>query len=206
MLYQVQKKDFTQAGVILADAFKHDPLWNKIWEGQHGKEEQFRAFFQGAVRYCLKYGQAYATSEKLEGIAGWLNDKYADMTPWRMLLCGSMGVMMKVIIKTGWQAMKKMSSALKPIVDDRHENMAGKSHLYLLVIGVATGQQGKGYGRQLLDVIIEQSEREVVPLYLETEREENVKMYQHFGFKLLKEITLPIVELPMWEMVREPKC
>jgi hypothetical protein len=31
-----------------------------------------------------------------------------------------------------------------------------------------------------------------------------VKMYEHFGFRLLKRITLPIVDLPMWEMVRGP--
>jgi ribosomal protein S18 acetylase RimI-like enzyme len=202
----VQKKDFTRAGLVLADAFQYDPLWNKIWGAHPAKEQQFSAFFQGAVRYCHRYGQAYATSVEMEGIAGWLSDKYADMTPWRMLLCGSMGVMMKEIMKTGWQSMKKMGSAMKPVVDDRHENMIGKRYLYLTVIGVATGQQGKGYGRQLLDVVIEQSESEGVPLYLETETEENVKMYQHFGFKLLKEITLPIVEAPMWEMVREPGC
>jgi hypothetical protein len=31
-------------------------------------------------------------------------------------------------------------------------------------------------------------------------------MYEHFGFKLLKKITLPIVGLPMWEMVKEPRA
>jgi hypothetical protein len=26
--------------------------------------------------------------------------------------------------------------------------------------------------------------------------------YEHFGFEIIKEITLPIINLPMWEMTR----
>jgi len=83
--------------------------------------------------------------------------------------------------------------------------MAGRTFLYLLIVGVATKLQGNGLGKKLLGAAIEKSEREGIPLYIETEIEENVKMYKHFGFQLLKKITLPIVNLPLWEMVREPK-
>jgi len=44
----------------------------------------------------------------------------------------------------------------------------------------------------------------LLSIHLEPFTEENVKMYEHFGFRLLKKITLPIVDLPMWEMVRKP--
>jgi hypothetical protein len=30
-------------------------------------------------------------------------------------------------------------------------------------------------------------------------------MYEHFGFRLLEKIALPVIGLPMWEMAREPK-
>ena len=84
-------------------------------------------------------------------------------------------------------------------------HMAGHNFLYLFIVGVATEFQGKGFGRKLIGAAIEKSEREGLQLYLETETEENVKMYEHFEFCLLKKITLPIVDLPMWEMVRKPK-
>jgi hypothetical protein len=48
------------------------------------------------------------------------------------------------------------------------------------------------------------SDRTGVPLYLETETEDNRDMYEHLGFKLLREITLPEIDLPMWQMLREP--
>ena len=201
MLYRVQKRDIMRVGEILVDAFQNDPVWNKIYEGESDFEKKYRAFFEVPVRYCLKYGEVYAPSEDLEGIVAWVPGKYADMTMWRILLSGAMGA----AIRMGSNASKKMGPAFKPVIEDRNKYMAGQNFLYLLIVGVATELQGKGFGKRLIGVAIEKSEREGIPLYLETETEENVNMYKHFGFQLLKKSTLPIVNLPLWEMVREPK-
>ncbi len=202
MLYRVQKDDITRVGKVLADAFQHDPLWNKIYEGESDLGKRFRAFFEVPVRYCMKYGEVYAPSESLEGIVAWVPGKYAEMTMWRIIRSGAIGA----AIRMGLNISKKMEPVFKPITEDRQKHMAGHAFLYLLIIGVTTELQGKGFGRKLIDAVIEKSEHEELQLYLETETEENVKMYEHFGFRLLKRITLPIVNLPMWEMVREPKA
>jgi ribosomal protein S18 acetylase RimI-like enzyme len=202
MLYRVQKRDIVRASKVLTDAFQRDPLWNKIYEGDPDIGKRFHAFFEGGVRYCLKYGEVYAPSEDLEGVIGLVPGKYADMNWWRSIRSGSMSVGMRMGLKTGM----KMGTIFKPISEDRREHMAGCAFLYVLVFGVYTELQGKGFGRKLIDAAIEKSEREGLHLYLETETEENVKMYEHLGFRLLKKVTLPIVGLPMWEMVREPKA
>jgi GNAT superfamily N-acetyltransferase len=202
MLYRVQKRDILRASKVLADAFQRDPVWNKFCEGDPDIEKRFQAFFEGGVRYCLKYGEVYAPSEDLEGVIGLVLGKYADMNWWRAIRSGAMGVGMRMGLNTA----KKMGTIFKPVVEDRREYMAGCAFLYVLVFGVSTELQGKGFGRKLIGAAIEKSEREGLHLYLETETEENVRMYEHFGFRLLKKITLPIVELPMWEMVREPKA
>jgi len=201
MLYRVQKGDIIRAGKVLANAFQQDPLWNKIYEGESDIEKRFRAHFEVPFRHCLKYGEVYAPSKDLEGVIAWVPGKYADMTAWSIIRSGAVGA----AIRMGSNASKKMGPVFKPVTEDRHEHMARSTYLYLLVIGVDTKLQGKGFGRKLIGAAIEKSEREGLQLYLETELEENVKMYEHFGFKLLKRITLPIVDLPMWEMVREPK-
>ena len=201
MLYRVQKGDIIRSGKVLADAFQHDPLWNKIYEGEADIEKRFCADFEVPVRHCLNYGGVYAPSKNLEGVVAWVLGEYADMTVWRIIRTGGVGAAIRMR-STIW---KKMGPVIRAITEDRHEHMAGSTYLYLLVVGVATKLQGKGFGRKLIGAAIEKSEREGLQLYLETELEENVKMYEHFGFKLLKRITLPIVDLPMWEMVREPK-
>jgi len=202
MLYRVQKKDIVRASKVLSDAFQHDPVWNKICEGESHLGKRFRAVFEAPVRYCLKYGEVYASSEDLEGVIGWLPGRYADMNAWGMIRSGGMGSAIRMGLNVG----KKMGSIFKPLAEDRREHMAGCVYLYVLVVGVATELQGNGFGRQLIDAAIEKSNREGLQLYLDTATKENVKMYEHFGFKLLKRITLPVVDLPMWEMVREPKA
>ena len=189
-----------RASKVLADAFQHDPLWNKVCEGEPYTGKRFRALFEVPVRYCMKYGEVYAPSEDLEGVIGLVPGKYADMDMWHLILSGAMGAAMRM----GLSAAKKMWPIGKPFVKDRHEHMAGRTFLYPLVVGVATELQGKGFGRILIDAAIEKSEREGIQIYLETATEENMKMYEHFGFRLLKKITLPIVDVPMWEMVRKP--
>ena len=83
-----------------------------------------------------------------------------------------------------------MGQVFKPLKKDRKENMKGASFIYLLIIGVATKFQGQGLGGKLLRALIEKSERIGIPLYLETETEDNVELYQRFEFKTVKKIDL----------------
>ena len=82
--------------------------------------------------------------------------------------------------------------------------MGGRDYVYVMIVGVDPEHQGQGFGSKLLRALIEESDRTGVPIYLETETEDNVSMYEHLGFKVLAKITLPVVEVPLWEMLREP--
>ena len=200
-LYKLQKKDIPKVGAVLADAFQHDPVWNKVFEGESKIDQKFCAFFETPIRYCSKYGEVYAVTENLEGIAAWVPGDLADMTIWRVIRSGAIISGMKMGVKLG----KKMKPISRQLKEDRKENMKGKLFVYLLIIGVASQFQGQGFGGKLLRALIEKSERIGIPLYLETETEDNVKMYERFGFKLVKQITLQTINLPMWEMVRDLK-
>jgi hypothetical protein len=54
--------------------------------------------------------------------------------------------------------------------------MAGRKCLYLFIVGVRSELHCKGYGSKLTVSIIEKSEAEKIPVYLETETEGNIKM------------------------------
>lgn len=195
-LYWVQKKDIHRAAIVLADAFQHDLVWNAVFGDATLAQRAYA--FETPVRYCLKYGEVYAPSEALEGVAAWAPGALADMTFWRILRSGAFWSGMKI----GARIARKMQPIFRPIETDRRENMRGKSYIYLQVIGVAPVFQGQGFSGKLLRALIEKSEQTGVSLYLETETEANVSMYEHFGFTVIKKIKLPIIDLPMWEMVK----
>lgn len=196
-LYAVQKKDIQKAGVVFADAFQNDPVWEKVLEG--ATTNQKRVFFMGPVRYCLKYGKLYASSEKLEGLAGWVPGNLADMTIWRGLRSGSMGSSMKVGMKT----MMSMKPIFAPLEAARRATMSGREYIYLVIIGVSPEHQGQGHGTKLLKAVIEEGNATGLPIYLETTTAKNINMYKKFSFKQLQQVIHPIIDLPQWGMVRE---
>jgi ribosomal protein S18 acetylase RimI-like enzyme len=199
-LYRLSFRDAFRAGEAMADAFANDPLWHKVFEGIPDPDRRYQACFEVPVRHCLKYGEVYATSRDLEGIAATVPDALADMTFWRMLRSGALACGMRM----GTTAGRRMSD-LKILSADRVQNMAGKPHVYLLLLGVRTASQGKGLGGSLLRALIEDCDERDLAIYLETETEENVRLYEHFGFELIKKIDLKNLRVPMWEMVRSPR-
>lgn len=196
-LYPLQKKDASRAGEVLVSAFERDPVWQMLF--QDATPAQRIAAFEAPIRYCLKYGQVYAPSAALEGVAAWTPGKLAEMTLWRMLLSGAMGAGLRM----GMTMSRKMMQVFAPIEADRKAIMRGKDFIYLLVIGVAPQLQGQGHAGKLLRALFAESKRAQVSIYLETQTESNVRLYEYFGFEVVKEMELPLVALPMWEMVRE---
>jgi ribosomal protein S18 acetylase RimI-like enzyme len=196
-LYPLQSKDIRPAAAVLADAFQHDPVWNAILGDTRQATRELT--FEMPVRYGLRYGKVYASSENLEGVASWLPGELSSMTFWRILRSGALWTGLKMDANLA----RKMGPVFAPIEADRKEHMQGRPYIYLQIIGVAQAFQGQGHGRRLIRALIQESQQSGLPIYLETETEENVRMYERFGFRVIQEIVLPVVELSMWEMVRE---
>lgn len=200
-LYKLQKKDIPKAGSVLADAFQYDPVWEKVLK--HANFNQTCMFFQSAVRYCLQYGEVYASSELMEGVASWISGHLADMTIWRSIRSGSFFYLLKMGMKMNGMVMK-MKTIFEPLEKARKLNMKDRNYIYLLIIGVSSEYQGQGHGSKILCALIEQSEKAGLPIYLETATSKNIKMYEKFNFRTLNRIDHPIINVPQWAMIREP--
>ena len=199
-LHPIGKTDIPAAVNALNDAFQDDVLWHRVFEQEEDQERCRKAFFECPLRYGLKYGKAYASSPKMEGVAVWLPGRFADMSLWRMVRSGA--------ILPGVRMGKRASHKLKILSDtvgpDRDRHMKGAPYVYLMIIGVVRAHQGEGIGKRLLETISSQCDAAALPLYLETETEGNLPFYEKHGFETLDRVVLPEIDLPMWEMVRRP--
>jgi GNAT superfamily N-acetyltransferase len=200
-LHTLGSDDIAPAAATLATAFQDDPVWAALFEGLPA--EKMAAWYQGPVLYCLRYGRVYATSDGCEGVMCVVPGEYANMTMRRGIASGSMTAGLKagpgMLLR-----LPQMMRTFRPMENDRKEHMEGRGYTYVMIVGVAPEHQGQGLGGKLLRALLEESDRTGVPIYLETETEGNRDMYEHLGFKLLQEIALPEVDLPMWEFLREP--
>jgi hypothetical protein len=109
----LQKKDIHRSASTLTDAFRHDPAWNTVFADATMPQRAY--VFEVPVRYCIRYGEVYAPSEALEGVAAWMPGKLANMTLWRSLRCGALWSGMKV----GTKIVMRMKPVFRPIELDR---------------------------------------------------------------------------------------
>jgi ribosomal protein S18 acetylase RimI-like enzyme len=195
-LYRLTSKDYPRACEVLALAFQEDPLWRAILKDDLDK---FPLVFGVPLKESLKYGVVLASSPNLEGIAAWLPSQYIKLGFFRLLMSGTLWSAMKLGSKIG----KLIQEVSDIIIKDREDIMEG-IYLYLYVIGVAPDYQGNGIGTRLINSMIDHLPPEI-PIYLETETERNVRLYERLGFKVLKKVMIPILQLPMWEMLHDRK-
>ena len=88
-------------------------------------------------------------------------------------------------------------------IDAVHSRLATFKHWYLQAIGVDPMFQGRGYASKLLRSMLSRIDEEGLPCYLETLDEQNVSLYEHFGFKVIEESNIPETTLTNWAMLRE---
>lgn len=194
-LYKIQKKDLKNAVNVLDNAFSEDSMWKEVFND----EEKNRALTEVMVRFCLKYGNVFSTSDNLEGVMA-IAPYDKEMTLFRIIRSGAFSLSMKISSES--KIMKVLSNA----VEDAKKDLNLGPYIHLLIMGVSQEFQGKGFGGKLLRALIEKAETVRIPIYLETQKKDNVNLYEKFGFSVKKKIILPEpLNLPMWLMVRDVK-
>ncbi|NPE06804.1 MAG: GNAT family N-acetyltransferase [Asgard group archaeon] len=199
-LYKLKRRDLKKAAKVLADAFYSDPLTQYMFPDDETRKEQSAHYFNFTVSYGLKFGEIYAPSPEIEGLAIWyLSDKYV-MNMFKQLRAGGMKLYLKL--------KKDNISRMMPIgrfSSEMHNKYGNFKHWYLSPIGVAPEHQGKGFGSLLLRTMLNRIDIEKLPSLLETQNPTNVEIYKRFGYEVVTKEKIPNTEIPHWVMIRHPK-
>ena len=94
--------------------------------------------------------------------------------------------------------------AAADFVEARHQLIAPAKHWFLDSIGVLPQYQGQGYGGNLIRAMLVRTDRQRLPVYLDTMDEADVRRYEHFGFRVIDKSPVPKTNLTNWSMLREP--
>jgi ribosomal protein S18 acetylase RimI-like enzyme len=162
------------------------------------REKKLPYLFQVILSYCVRYGEAYATSSKLEGIAAWLSSDNHPMTFWRLVRSG----MLTAMLKSGGAGTARVRN-LADCTETVHKRLAPCKHWYLQMLGINPQFQGRGYASRLLLPMLSRLDEQGLSCYLETMEESNIPMYQHFGFRVLEQSQIPDTKITFWVMLRD---
>lgn len=186
--------DVPELTAALARAFDDDPFIN--WMAAQDARRARRVYDAMSValsKVSWALNEVY-TTDGIHGGALW-----APPGKWKMGLLQQLMLTPTMARITTWKRMPKVLGGINAI-EKKHPS---QPHFYLFVLGTDTVHQGKGVGTQMLAPVLDRCDREGIPAYLESSKEKNVPFYEHNGFKVTEQITVPNGP-PMWLMWRDP--
>lgn len=198
-LLRIQKSHIPAVTDTLTQTFQEEPLWKYFIPDDAERRKKVRYLIKFVVRYGINYGEVYATSANMEGALIWTMSDKATMTLSRQIQCGAIAVALRMGLRLTLKQIKangQMSAA--------HQRLTPFPHIYLTMLGIKPQFQRQGYASQLLRPLCQQCDELALPCFLETHVDENIPLYQHFGFQVLDESTFPDSPLKNIPMLRQP--
>lgn len=175
---------------LLANAFVTSPLHVSAFGPR--RMDQNRLFFRIGLRHMFN-GQAFIASVdgKTHGYVHFSASPYCLPPPEE--IPNAMAALLKPLGEASPRVIAWFARwcHLDPV----------EPHIHLGPIGVAPELQGQGVGTALMNRYIEHLTQENIAGYLETDKPENVKFYEKFGFAVQLEEQL--IGTPTWYMWRE---
>jgi GNAT superfamily N-acetyltransferase len=197
---RVTEDHIKPAALTLAKAFQEYPLTAFFVPDTANRIKKQSKAFEGAIRYGIEYGQVYATSDKLEGVALWFLSGGPNHSPKQRR---SIGQRMASLFAD--KAQMKRVQAFTYYADEVRKRLMPGRHWYLQILGVDPAYQGQGFSSCLLRPMLARADKDGLPCFLETQAEKNVKLYEHFGFRVAEEGMIPGSNVKSWAMVRDVK-
>jgi len=197
-LLRLTLKERDAGTAVLGRAFTEYELFRHYFRDETERRAAADRLSFIELSVCLKYGEVYASSEKLEGVAAWLPPGKSPFGVFRIMR----SVPLSVLFRFGLQGADRMW-AYGRFVDNLHRRLVPYPHWYLQVIGVDPAHQGQGFSSRLLRPVLERIDRERMPCFLETNSVKNVAIYRRFGFEVVYEDRMPGTEVTTFAMLRK---
>ncbi len=175
---KAQYQDKPQIVEMLTEAFHDNQSVNYVVKQDEKRMERVRALMEYSFEMCWNWGEVYLSED--ESAAALLLEPHRKQTNLKAIWL-DLQLALKAV---GLLRVGKVLSRESRI--KQHHPKA--PFFYLWFIGVATEQQGKGIGSQLLSDIIGESEQRGYPIYLETSTVRNLPLYGRHGFEIYEEM------------------
>jgi len=198
--YKISKSDIKYLSKMFERVFFNWSLVVALEPNDKIRRTRAHYFYALSIKHLIKYGQAYASSPKMEGVAMWVHADYIEMSMWQLIKYGGL----KTFYKLGAKPMKKAEIAME-FMENTHKELIKEPHYHLALVGVEPKLQRTGIGTELMHAILNKFSEENMKCFLDTQDKQNIDYYKRFGFKLITERQYPNVDVTYWGMLWEPE-
>ena len=198
-LYIVQKKDLGRLAEVAADAYRDYPLHNWLTKGKYDAKAS-ELLMKVTLKTMTEDALIYADSEEMNGFAAWLPFGFEGSKTLPFLKNGGL----KLFLHSGVGFIGRLLTYEKYAMNLKKE-YTDHYDWYLFNLSIKKDAQGKGIASKLMRPMLQFCDDERMVAYLETNKEENVGLYRHYGFDLMKEELIPTSPVMHYAMVKYPK-
>lgn len=193
-LLRLEKHHVAAAADALTEAFFEDGLVRLIAPDEADRRRAVAPVFRFSAGLAVKSGEAWATSERMEGVALWLYSSKMFCPPWRWLALGGHHIR-RCLSPEGYRELTRVSDR----IDRARESVAPDEYLYLSCLGVQKEFRRKGLARQLVERRVRQANDEGIPALVETNTPEALAFYQSVGFQV--KTTFQVADMQYYVLV-----
>ncbi|MBE7172408.1 MAG: hypothetical protein INR73_17605 [Williamsia sp.] len=197
-IVNISRDQIGHAAGILTRAFENDPLFRYIFPSRKKYLRLAPWLFSTWIRWAILYGRAWMTEDG-NGVVLLRSPSMLFFSFPDMLRTG----MLQTPFRIGLKSFKRLYFEVARMLYKKHcEKMGDQPHWYGWMIGVYPAS--KGIGRDLLKHCFEITDKDELPIYIETTTVQNVNLYQYKGFTFIEEIFIGKERTPVYLMIRQP--
>ena len=189
-----------QAADLLMKAFMTSVVYTYIFPDPEERMRSLRRYFRAYLRFNLLVGEVY-TTEDLHEVACWLSPENLLRSIWGMVRSGF--ATSRTLKYYDNETKKRLFSVVR-YTEGIKKIVVKQPFWYLALLGVDPVCQRQGIGGQLLQPVLAKTDWEGLPVYLETDTEDNVRFYERQNFKVVNEGWVPGADFKIWAMARKP--
>lgn len=197
-LYVVQMKDLDRISKVAADAYRDYPLHNWFSGGKYDPKAS-ELIMNIPLKALIKDTLIYADSEEINGFAVWIPFGFSGSKTVPFLKNGGL----KLIFHSGLGIIGRLLT-YEDFAMKLKKEFTHNYDWYLYNLSIATDAQGKGIASKLMRPMLDFCDSEDMIVYLETNKEKNVSLYEHYGFELKRKALIPKSDVTHFAMLREP--
>jgi ribosomal protein S18 acetylase RimI-like enzyme len=193
---ECERDDIPALARSLASAFMDDPVFEYMIPSERNRARRLPAFFSIFLRHHLRRNHTVHTTTGREAGALW-----APPGEWETRILDILRMTPRLAGVLGSRAVKSVVGL--QMIEKAHPREP--PHWYLAVLGTGTDVQGMGFGSAVLQPVLNRCDRDGVPAYLESSKEQNIPFYRRHGFEVTGELRFGKDGPLVWPMWRDPQ-
>lgn len=197
--YIMQHDDIKRFADTLADGFSQYPLFEYVCNGQYDIDKM-KLFWKVSVLLVEDDAICIADSHEMNSVIVYIPPKTKEPGFFSYLKAGGLKMLFSLGIKTASKLLRFENESDKIADKYRSENDG-----YLMAFDTRLDKQGQGHGKPLIQALLQYLDASGEGCYLETLKQNNVRMYEHFGFVLKEETEIINGDLTLYAMRRAGK-